>query len=210
MPSIPATTSLSAYFTDEVNFRQLYPTPIQLLDRMHWSPLRVIQQAVEFLAGKTEDVKVLDIGSGAGKFCLAGAYHRPHAFFDGVEQREDLVKQAEATSALLGLQNVHFIHRNFTQLDLKQYDHFYFYNSFFENLSGTDKIDDSIAYSGELYNYYSYYLYKQLEDMPFGTKVVTYCSWGDEIPSGYRMAESHFDSLLKCWIKDKHANEFSR
>ena len=200
MASITTTTSLNAWFEDEANFRNLYPPPMQQLDALHWSPLQIIHQAAQFLANR-EGVKILDIGSGIGKFCLAGAYYRPAAFFDGVEQREDLVEQAEAVRGLLGLRNAHFIHRNFTQLNLKQYDHFYFYNSFFENLSGTDKIDDSIAYTRELYNYYSYYLYKQLEEMPVGTRIVTYCSWGDEIPPGYGLAEAHFDSLLKCWIK---------
>jgi len=32
----------------------------------------------------------LDIGSGVGKFCLAGAYYKPSASFFGVEQRKDL------------------------------------------------------------------------------------------------------------------------
>lgn len=198
---MPGITSLSKYFAEESAFRNLFPLPIQQLDALHWSPLPVAGKAVQFLV-QDEVVNILDIGSGIGKFCLAGAYHKPAAHFYGVEQREDLVEQASIVSHRLGLNNVHFMYSNFTQLDLKQYDHFYFYNSFFENLSGTDKIDDSIAYSRELYNYYSHYLYKQLEEMPAGTRIATYCSWGDEIPSGYTLAEVHFDSLLKCWIKN--------
>ena len=106
-----------------------------------------------------------------------------------------------ASTTILGLQNAYFIHANFTQLNLKQYDHFYFYNSFFENLEGTDKIDNKIAYSNELYNYYSHYLYKQLDDMPVGTRVATYCSLDSEIPPGYNLIETHFDNLLKFWKK---------
>jgi SAM-dependent methyltransferase len=200
MLSITDINSLSKYFVEESSFRTLFPLSIQKLDALHWSPLQVAGKAVQFLV-QDEVVNVLDIGSGIGKFCLAGAYYQRAAHFYGVEQREDLVLQAKIVGHRLGLNNVHFMHSNFTQLDLKQYDHFYFYNSFFENLSGTDKIDDSIAYSRELYNYYTHYLYKQLEEMPAGTRIVTYCSWGDEIPRGYTQAEAHFDSLLKCWIK---------
>ena len=200
MLSIADVSYLSKYFAEESGFRNLFPHPIQKLDALHWSPLAVTGKAVQFLV-RDEVVNVLDIGSGSGKFCLAGAYFRPAAHYYGVEQREDLVRQAAIVRDRLGLNNVHFIHSNFTQLDLRQYDHFYFYNSFFENLSATDRIDDSIAYSRELYNYYSHYLYKQLEEMPVGTRVVTYCSWGDEIPPVYQLAEMHFDSLLKCWIK---------
>lgn len=188
------------YFSEESHFCQLYPLSIQQLDNKHWSPLMVVNRAVKFLVDKA-DVKILDIGSGTGKFCLAGAYYKPSISFFGVEQREDLVHQAERVRKLLGLQNVYFKHRNFTQLNLKQYDHFYFYNPFFENLDGTDKIDNKIAYSNELYNYYSHYLYKQLEDMPVGTRMATYCSLDDEIPPGYQLVEAQLDNLLKFWMK---------
>lgn len=167
---------------------------------MHWSPLYIIQKAITFLA-PGDKVKVLDIGSGVGTFCLAGAFYKPSVTFFGVEQRKKLVKHADVARKKLGLQNVRFIHGNFTQLNLNEFDHFYFYNSFFENLNGAEKIDNEIVYSNELYNYYSIYLYNQLEKMPVGTRVVTYCSWGDEIPPCYQLAEAYFDNLLKCWIK---------
>lgn len=200
MPFVPTSNYLDNYFADESHFCQLYPIPIQQLDKKHWSPLIVVNRVVNILVNKP-GVKILDVGSGTGKFCLAGAYYKPQAYFFGVEQRKDLVNHAERVKELLGLQNVYFVHRNFTQLDLKQYDHFYFYNSFFENLNGTDKIDNEIAYSNELYNYYSYYLYKQLEVMPVGTRVATYCSLNDEIPPGYQLVEEQLDDLLKFWVK---------
>ena len=99
------------------------------------------------------------------------------------------------------LENVSFFHGNFTMLDFRNYDHFYFYNSFYENLIGTDKIDNSILYTNELYNYYNRYLYKQLEQKPIGTKIATFHSLEDEIPPCYRAEVSEFDKLLKFWIK---------
>ena len=188
------------WFTSDTKLHKLYSEPVRSLARMHWSPLYIAQKAVSYLV-PNDNVKVLDIGSGVGKFCLAGAYYKPSAFFFGVEQRKQLVEQADSVRKMLGLSNVHFIHRNFTQLNLEEYDHFYFYNSFFENLDGTDKIDNEIVYSNELYNYYSIYLYNELEKKPIGTRIVTYCSWGDEIPPCYQLEEAHFDNLLKCWIK---------
>jgi hypothetical protein len=178
----------------------LYPVSIQQLDSIHWSPLPVIYEATRFLAGE-KGTTILDIGSGSGKFCLTGSHLRPHAFFYGVEQRKSLVDQANQVKMLLDLRNVQFIHKDFTQLNLKAFDSFYFYNSFFENLPGTQKIDDSLEYSTELYLYYSQYLSKQLEGMNAGTRVATYCSWDDEIPSGYALAETHMEGLLKFWIK---------
>jgi len=191
---------LENWFSTDAKLHQLYPAPVRSLARMHWSPLYIIQKVVSFLAPH-DNVKVLDIGSATGKFCLAAAFYKPAVSFFGVEQRKNLVEYAVAAQKKLGFQNVHFIHRNFTQLNLNEYDHFYFYNSFFENLDGTDKIDNEIIYSNELYNYYSIYLYNQLEKMPIGTRVATYCSWGDEIPPCYQVAETSFNNLLKFWIK---------
>jgi hypothetical protein len=185
---------------EDLDLSPLYPASIQELDSVHWSPLTVIFKAIPFLAGSSVTT-ILDIGSGSGKFCLTGSYLKPDVTFYGVEQRKSLVDQANRVSNLLDRQNVHFIHKNFTQLDLRAFDHFYFYNSFFENLPGSEKIDDSIDYSTELYLYYSRYLHQQLERMAPGTRIATYCSWDDEIPSGYSLVERHLSGLLKFWVK---------
>lgn len=189
------------WFNSDTQFHQLYPPSIQQLARRHWTPLNVTQQAVQFLVPR-DRVRVLDIGSGAGKFCLGAAYYKPNAFFYGVEQRKELVGHAEAAKEVLGLSNVSFIHGNFTKLDLKQYDHFYFYNSFYENIKGTPKIDYEVSFSETLYNYYNRCLFKQLEEMPAGTRVVTRCSWEDKIPPSYSVVSSDFDSMLKFHIKE--------
>ena len=183
-----------------MDLTSLYPASIQQLDGLHWSPPAVISRATHFLATGTEPA-ILDIGSGSGKFCLTGSYLRPDAAFYGVEQRKSLVDQANKVKELLGRPNVQFIHKDFTQLDMKAFNAFYFYNSFFENLPGTDKIDDSLEYSTELYLYYSQYLRKQLEAMDAGTRLATYCSWDDEIPGGYALMETDMEGLLKFWIK---------
>ena len=199
-PTFKTPLRLENWFSTDAKLLQLYPEPIRALSRMHWSPLYITQKVVSYLA-QNDRVKLLDIGSGVGKFCLAGAFYKPSVSFFGVEQRKELIEHAEFARKKLGFQNVHFLHRNFTQLNLCEFDHFYFYNAFFENLDGAEKIDNEIVYSNELYNYYSIYLYNQLERMPIGTRVATYCSWGDEIPPCYKVAETHFDNLLKFWIK---------
>lgn len=189
-----------ATFTSDLEFDKLYSPSIQKLATRHWTPLAVARKAANFLV-TGDNARILDIGCGVGKFCLAAAQFRPSAFYYGIEQRRTLVYHAERTKELLGFENVSFMHGNFTQLNLRDYDHFYFYNSFYENLGGTDKIDDSIDYSPELYHYYNRFLYKQLEKMPAGTRLVTYHSLEQEIPSGYHVAASEWDSLLKFWIK---------
>jgi SAM-dependent methyltransferase len=189
-----------ARFLTDQDFDNLFPEQIRKLSNTHWTPLGIARMTANFLAEK-KGSKILDIGSGAGKFCLIGAHYNPHALFCGVEQRENLISQAESVKKELGLKNTFFIHANFTQLDLKMYDHFYFYNSFYENLSYNDKIDDHIICSNELYKYYTHYFQREMEQMPAGTRLATLCSLDDEIPDGFLETDSYVDGLLKFWIK---------
>lgn len=187
-------------FSSDAELNKVYPEYVQQLSRRHWTPLLIATESARFLAGN-EEVVILDVGSGVGKFCIAGGYFHPRARFVGVEQREQLVQLADEARDRIGLSNVQFMCSNFTQVDFNQYDHFYFYNSFYENLTGTDKIDDSIDYSAELYNYYTRYLFKQLDKKPAGTRLVTYHSLEDEVPPGYHVVSSSRHETLKFWIK---------
>lgn len=188
------------WFANEAQFIQLYPLAIQQLDHVHWTPLAVAFKAAQFLK-TAPGVKILDIGSGIGKFCLAGAYYKPQAFFFGVEQRRNLVEHARAAKELLGFQNVEFLQGDFAQVDLREYDHFYFFNSFGENLTDQYRIDESIDYSAELYYYYSTYLRNKLDKLPGGTRFASYCSTDDEVPMSYQLVKTLYDGTLKFWIK---------
>jgi len=200
MPFVASSSYLDNVFADESHFCQLYPLFIQKLDKAHWSPLIVAYKASQFLAEKN-NVKILDIGSGAGKFCLAGAYYKPNAFYSGVEQRGYLIDIARSAREKLGRMKIEFLHKNFTQIDFAGFDHFYFYNSFFENLEGAEKLDDSMEYSGELFDYYNRYLRRKLHECPPGTRVATYRSLGYEIPSSYELVDAQMNNDLKFWIR---------
>jgi SAM-dependent methyltransferase len=191
---------IDKWFIDDDKFHNLYPFHIQKLADKHWTPLKVAKYAAEFLVPE-DGAKVLDIGSGAGKFCLAASHYKPNGLFYGIEQRKDLLDCAVEAEYKLDLNNLSFIHGNFTQIDFKQFDHFYFYNSFYENIEGTAKIDHKIQYSVSLYNYYNSYLFNQLEKMPVGTRVATYHTWENQMPPEYYILKTQFDKLLKFWIK---------
>lgn len=200
MPLLEKRINTENWFSSDAQFNQLYHSSIQLLAPRHWTPLVVARKAVNFLAAES-NVKILDIGSGVGKFCLAAAHYKPKAFYYGIEQRKKLVNHAKAAREILRIENVSFMNGNFTQIDFRNYDHFYFYNAFYENITSTNKIDNTIDYSVELYNYYNRYLYKQLELKPAGTRVATFHSLEDEVPQSYHVVGSEFDNLLKFWIK---------
>jgi SAM-dependent methyltransferase len=200
MPLVEKRLHTEKWFSSDNEFDQIYPLSIQALANRHWTPLAVARKAASFLVAKTGS-RILDIGSGVGKFCLAAAYYKPKAYYCGIEQRRSLINHAESIREILDFENVVFTHGNFTQLDFKNFDHFYFYNSFYENLTGTDKIDDSIDYSSELYNYYNCYLHNELDQKPAGTRLVTFHSLEYEIPKNYHEVGAEFDNLLKFWIK---------
>lgn len=191
---------MNNWFASDLIFNSLYPKPIQEVAEKHWTPVNVAKKAAAFLAISPE-VKVLDIGSGSGKFCLIAANEHPLTSFYGVEQRENLVDLSAGLARELRLENVFFICDNICNIDFEKYDHFYFYNSFYENVPGTQKIDSTIKYSEELYNYYNRYLYRQLKKKPEGTRLVTYHSFGSEIPAGYEVVNTDYNEFLKFWIK---------
>ncbi len=189
----------ASLFGDDAAFDWMYPEHFQLLSLKHWTPLAVARKAAEFLA--EPGARVLDIGSGIGKFCLAAGYHFPETHFYGVEQRHELICHAEEAKGYTQLPNVNFIYANITQVNFKEFDHFYFYNSFYENIDPVNPIDDTIELSESLYTYYTKYLYAALNEKPSGTRLVTFHSLEQEIPPSYKLADVSYDTLLKMWIK---------
>lgn len=189
----------SGFFFNDAAFDWLFPEHLQLISLNHWTPVRVARAAAGYLAAP--GARILDIGSGTGKFCLTGAYLYPDCQYYGVEQRGELIYHAERSRDYLGLHNTSFLHANVTQVNFAEFDHFYFYNAFYENIDRENAIDDTIEVSKGLYDYYATFLYHALKHRPAGTRIVTYQCDGDIIPPGYRLAQMSFNTLLRLWIK---------
>jgi SAM-dependent methyltransferase len=184
---------------DDDEFNAIYPEWVRTLARRHWTPIDVAKKAAEFLVDKP-GAKVLDIGSGPGKFCMTGAtFTKGH--FTGVEQRYGLVELSKKLSRCYRIQNIDFIHANITSIKFKDYDAFYFYNPFHENIDITAKIDNTVNSGFELYNLYHMYVYEQLATAPCGTRLATYWSTIKEIPSSYKLKHSFKGGLLMFWEK---------
>ncbi|MFT4762283.1 MAG: cyclopropane fatty-acyl-phospholipid synthase-like methyltransferase [Paraglaciecola sp.] len=179
----------------------LYPKLINNLSATHFTPIDIAIKAAQYLVD-VPGVKVLDIGSGAGKFCMIGAA-RTEGHFTGIEQRLGLHQLAKQISKKCSLTNIEFIHANITAVDFSQYQAFYFYNSFFENIAPIDKIDNTIVLKRELYQTYTTYVKCQLKSMPIGTRLVTYFSSYDEVPESYKMVSRIKLEKLTLWEK-KH------
>lgn len=182
------------------DFDQIYPNKIKKIADIHFTPIQVSKTAAQYLADR-EGVKILDVGSGAGKFCMIGSACT-EGHFIGVEQRKGLCTVAKRITRKYKLTNVEFIHSNITDISFKEFDAFYFFNSFYENISiFANKIDDEITLNRDLYPLYSAYVKEQLDSMPIGTKLVTYFSFLKEIPDSYKVKFTKFDEKLKMWEK---------
>jgi tRNA A58 N-methylase Trm61 len=187
------------WFANDKDFDGLYPQHVAKLSRPHWTPIAVAKEVSHFLAEPGK--KILDIGSGAGKFCLIAAASHKDASFYGIEQRLNLVHIAEEMQQKLQLPNAHFIHGNITDVNFSDFDHFYFYNSFYEQLPYVDKIDLDISFSKKHFDYYTSYLFTQLDKLPAGTRLATYHAQPDQVPNTYQLIRQAFTNRLEFWIK---------
>jgi SAM-dependent methyltransferase len=186
-------------FRTDANFDRLYPRRFQLMSARQWTPLTVVRKAAKFLA--TPGSRVLDIGSGLGKFCLAAAFFNPKTNFYGVEQREELNHYAETAKAYTKLENAHFIHANITQINFEEFDNFYFYNAFFENIDQENAIDNKIETSYSLYTYYTEYLLSALKTVKSGTRLVTYQCLDEVVQFEFKLVSFSENGLLRMYIK---------
>ena len=198
-PNYTDTQNIS-YFCKDAAFDTLYPQHIRELSQIHWTALDVALEASNFLA--IPGARVLDIGSGVGKFCISAAVYHPETDFFGIEQRKDLFNHAKAAKKQLGVQNAHFSFGNLTELNYLNYDNFYFYNSFYENIEPTSCIDYAVKTSFVLYNQYTEFIHKVLSSRPAGTRLATYHAPDKQIPSNYKLVDNSYSRMLKMWVKE--------
>jgi hypothetical protein len=180
-------------------FNKLYPARIRSLSERHWTPVAIAKIAADYLVDKP-DKKVLDIGAGVGKFCFIGAASTKGIFY-GVEQRAALTKLSQKIAKKYDVENVEFINSNITEICFSDYDAFYFYNSFFENIDTSFPIDKIVIPKSELFLSYSNYMRDQLDKTPKHTKLVTFWSTWEEIPESFDLEYSACNGVLNFWKK---------
>ncbi len=184
---------------DDKQFDALYPKRIQKHSFIHWTPMEIMETTIDWLK-LNQNSRVLDIGSGVGKFCLLGAM-RSKAQFTGVEKRGDLVEIAEKVKNQLQLENVTFRNDDIVNVPFEDYTAFYYYNPFCEYIAEFDRVDDTITYDPDTYRYYEDYVIDQLDLLPVKTRVVTYCSGTFPLPASYEMRDLLYDGKLALWVK---------
>jgi SAM-dependent methyltransferase len=168
--------------------------------KRHWTSLAVAKRAAELLTG-AKQCRVLDVGSGVGKFCIVGSLTTP-AHFVGIERREALVREARELSAALGATRTEFVCGDISTVDWRSFDAFYLFNPFLENIDQSARIDLSFDYSQEKYAYFVEATRTKLQRAKRGTRVVTYHGFGGAFPSGYQreLREPWEEDYLELWV----------
>ena len=187
--------SFSPLFISDKEFDDNFPHEIERLAERHWTPATIAKRAAKFLVNKP-GTRVLDIGSGSGKFCIIGAACNDGLFI-GVEQRENLCLLAVKIGLRYKLNNVRFINANVTDIDFSNYDAFFFYNAFYENIEPDGAIDTTVKLDASFYQLYTAELTQKLLAMPKGTRLVTY--WGEWVPDGYELVYRNGNDSLRFW-----------
>jgi hypothetical protein len=96
---------------------------------------------------------------------------------------------------------VNFIHGNILEATFADYDAFYLFNPFEENMFQGHKIDRQVPLSPELFKKYTCHVSAQLGARPIGTRVATYMGYANDIPSCYSCESTGFGDDLKLWTK---------
>lgn len=146
---------------------------------------------------------MLDIGCVPGKFCIVGAL-MSEGRFTGVEPRHHLCDVARSVIGQAKLPSAEIIHGNATEIEFSNFDAFYPFNPFEENLETTLKIDATVPLSGDLYAKYAEHVARQLALAALGTRLATYGGSCQEVPLRYECIESSLDYGLKFWEKTKN------
>ncbi len=180
-------------------FDKIYPKLYQEHSARHFTPVNIAIKAVKLLVDKPTD-KILDIGSGVGKFCCIGAAVTDAQFY-GVEKRKTLTNLSNKIKRLYKLKNAHFINNDFTTLDFKKFDGIYFFNSFHEQLDETCVLDETSKVSLQEYKKYHEALMEKLNECKSGTRLVTYYTFKNKIPSSFQFIDKNESGLLKFYIK---------
>jgi SAM-dependent methyltransferase len=211
MPSEQLSPALAPFFVDDASFDALYPGDIRAVSARFWTPLPIAKRAAELLVENGART-VLDVGSGAGKFCLVLGAHYPAARIVGVEYRAGLVPIARAARDRLGLGNVSFVHDDVTGLPWEAFDGFYFYNSFAENLfDPRDRLDDQAELSMHRFSRDIQRSHALLREARAGALVATFYGSSTRVPATFDLVEQEpaGEGWLRLWAKTDRADDGS-
>ena len=190
------------FLMSDTAFDGVYDEPIRELSAQHWTPVQVAARAAKLLtqAGAT---RILDVGSGVGKFCIVGALST-NAHFVGLERRKRLVDIARGAAARLHVSRATFVHANVDAFSFEGFDGIYLYNPFYEQISRfLRQIDERPEPSPLLYRHFVRMTTEKLAALAAPVAVLTFNGFGGNMPTEYTFLgdEPAGNDRLELWVK---------
>lgn len=182
-------------------FDAIFPEEVRDFSNRHYTSVYISQRAAEFLAIK-EDIQILDIGSGTGKFCIVGAVCT-NAHYTGVEYRKYQSEIAKECADRYAITNVSFVHANILDINFEEFDAFYIFNPFLENIDASARMDQLIDAKESDYEVFKKYVHDQLDKKKIGTRLATYWTALNQVPESYELKKSILGDTLRFWEKVK-------
>lgn len=181
------------------DFDVLLPSDLRELSGDQWTPLIVALTAASWLM-ESGARKVVDIGAGPGKFCVAAALAGSCELV-GLEQNERFVAVARSLARLFGVQSrASFVHARLDEDSLPECDAYYIYNPFAQHL-----FDPGGAAASNYERYrrdvmIAQDIFRRARD---GTIVLTYNGFGGRMPSSYEACrvDRELPCVLRMWRK---------
>lgn len=188
-------------------FDRFLPDELRAVSGQYWTPLVVTKRAAEWF----DDLNVrsvVDIGSGAGKFCVAAAL-AGHCHFIGLEQRSRLAASARTLARVFEVDNrVSFVEGAFSDIATPVADAYYLYNPFGEYLFGSrDYFEGDMERGGKRRARDVAAVEGLLQHAPIGTCVLTYNGFGGRVPASYQQirVDDEMPNALRLWMKKRSA-----
>lgn len=164
-------------------FDRLLPSRWRTASDQFWTPLDVIKSASNWFA-ELGVQSIVDVGSGVGKFCVAGAMMSGNCHFTGIEQRGQLCAVARDLASLFRVEDrVTILEGRFGLTETPAADCYYFYNPFEENLFPIhEALDDDVELSADRFRQELRHFRALVTAMPIGTYVLSYNGVGGRVP----------------------------
>ena len=186
-------------------FDRFLPDELRVVSGQYWTPLVVAKRAAEWL----DDLNVrtvVDIGSGAGKFCIAAAL-AGDCHFTGLERRARLVASARTVARLFDVDDrISFVEGAFGDIATPVADAYYLYNPFGEFLVvSQDHLDKDVEIRNKRYARDVSAVEHLLQRARVGTCVLTYNGFGGQVPAGYQQlrVDRTMPNELRLWRKER-------
>lgn len=184
-------------------FDSFLPEDLQRVSGDFWTPLAVAVQVARWLE-EFGARRVIDIGAGPGKFCIAAALASSGEFI-GLEHRPRFVGIARSLARHFGVtRRVRFVRGSLRDTRLPDVDAYYLYNPFGENLYGPDNsLPNDVELSTERYVLDIMAAQQLFHRAKVGTLVLTYNGFGGPMPEDYEQlrVDSELPCALSLWRK---------